>query len=243
VPAAEIAALRPTLPSDGQDILDQHLHSLRELEAGLAAEDMEAPITPPDPPEDISLDPSNHVRVLRQWFGIVDAALRLDRTRIVTMQFGGIASRFHVPELGLGFVGTSGDSNSGSDHHSYTHHRGADVPKFMNWYAERISELLTELTGTGATPKPDILGDSVVMVGMEFGWNHNASDVPVTLFGECGGYFDTGKSVRYGNGLEDYHRHTGTLHGVCRAMGVEGLEVVGHDAPDYQRGPVPELSG
>lgn len=242
VPAAEIDRLRPTLPGEGQAILDQHMHSLRELERGLMAEDMEAPITPPDPPEAVDLSPSNHVRVLRQWWSIIDAALRLDRTRIVTLQFGGIASRFHVPELGLGDVGT-GDSNSGSDHHSYTHHDGARVPRFMNWYAERIGELLTELTGTGTDPKPDILQDSVMMVGMEFGWNHRAFDVPVTLFGECGGYFSTGRTVRYGNDLGDYHKHTGTLLSVARAMGVDRLDLVGRDVADYQRGPVPELRG
>jgi hypothetical protein len=241
VPAAELETLKPTLPAEGRALLDQHLYNLRELERGLAAEDVEAPITPPDPPSDIGLTPENHVRVLGQWFDIVDAALRLDRTRIVTMQFGGIASRFHVPELGLGFVGTSGDSNSGSDHHSYTHHRGADVPQFMTWFSERIAELLTRLTGTGSEPRSDILTDSTVMVGMEFGWNHRAYDVPVTLFGEGGGYFRTGQRLRYGNDLAQYHKHTGTLLAIARSMGVEGLDLVGHDMADYQRGPIPEL--
>ena len=241
VPAAEIERLRGTLPAEGWAVLDQHLHALRELERGFALDDVEGAIDPPDRPEEIALTPENHVRVLRQWFGLVDAALRLDRTRIVTIQFGGIASRFHVPELGLGFVGTSGDSNSGSDHHSYTHHRGADVPRFMTWFSERIAELLTRLTGTGPEARPDILGDSTVMVGMEFGWNHRAYDVPVTLFGEGGGYFRTGQRLRYGNDLGQYHKHTGTLLAIARSMGVEGLDLVGHDMADYQRGPIPEL--
>lgn len=239
VPAAELDVLRPTLPAEGQRLVDQHLHSLRELERGLAAEDAEAPITIPDRPPAVELTPANHQQVCRQWVDIIDAALRLDRTRIVTLQFGGCASRFHVPDLGLGSVGSG--TGSGSDHHSYSHHGQSQVPLFMNWYAERISSLLTEMTGRGAEAKPDILQDSVVMVGMEFGWNHKAYDVPVTLFGECGGYFDTGKVVTYGNDVSTYHKHTGTLLSVCHAMGADRLEVVGRNEPEYQRGPVPEL--
>jgi hypothetical protein len=240
VPAAEIRRIQPNLPSDGRAILEQHLHSLRELEVALA-DDTTTVLVPPDAPTDIARTPDNHERIIQQWWQVVDAALRFDRTRIVSVQFGGIASRFHVPALGLGFVGTSGDSNSGSDHHSYTHHSGAVVPRFMDWFAARIAELLTEMTGTGAEAKPDILRDSVVAVGMEFGWNHNASDVPVTLFGEAGGYFETGKVVRYGNDLANYHKHTGTLLGLAHAMGVDRLTTVGRNMPEYQRGVVPEL--
>lgn len=240
VPAAELASLRPTLPAEGRALLDQHLQGLRDLERGLAAEDAEAPITVPDPPDDVDDTPGNHERIWSQWVQIIDAAFRLDRTRIASIQFGGIASRFQVPSLGLGRVGGS-QNNSGSDHHSYTHHAPDRVPLFMNWYAERVAELLTELTGSGATPKPDILQDSVVMVGMEFGWNHQSYDVPITLFGEGGGYFAPGRVVRYGNDLSHFHQHTGTLLAVAHAMGTEGLELVGRDNADYQRGPSSEL--
>jgi hypothetical protein len=238
VPSRELAQLRAQLPADGQAVVDQHLHSLRELEVSLAEE--AGPIEVPPEPADIDVNADNHVAVLRQWWRIIDASLRLDRTRIVTMQLGGIASRFHIPELGLGQVGP-GDSNSGSDHHSYTHHDASNVPRFMDWFAERISELLVELRGQGDTPRADILRESAVMVGMEFGHNHRAYDVPVTLFGELGGYLDTGKRVRYGNHLDTYHKHTGTLLALARGMGVEGLDVVGRNQPRYQQGPAVEL--
>ena len=81
-------------------------------------------------------------------------------------------------------LGASGDSNSGDDHHSYTHWDGDNVPHFMNWYAERMAELLDTMKGGTA----NLLDQSVVGVGMEFGRNHNASDMPVMLFGSLGGY-------------------------------------------------------
>jgi len=82
------------------------------------------------------------------------------------------------------------------------------------------------------------------MFGCEFGYsNHIANDVPVALFGQAGGHFKTGRLLTYGNELEAYHKHTGTLLSICHAMGVTGLTAVGNPAPQYQRGPTPELRG
>ncbi|MEM6957172.1 MAG: DUF1552 domain-containing protein [Myxococcota bacterium] len=234
VPAAELQSIRSQLPVEGARLVDEHLDALRDLERSLEDDGSGETITPPDPPGEMNTSDTNHVAVFESWADLIDVAFRLDRTRIATVQFGGIASRFQVPDLGLGFVGNRGDSNSGTDHHSYTHWRGAEVPAFMNWYAERVASLLGRLQGDGS--RADMLASSALMVGMEFGRNHNARDVPVTIFGECGGYFDTGKVVTYGNDLEHFRLHTGTLLALGRAMGVAELETVGHQGADYQNG-------
>jgi len=239
VPAAELATLRSQLPSEGHHILDQHLTSLRELEIGLTEAPLDPSIPVPDAPPDLDTRTESPERVWTEWVKIIDAALRLDRTRIITIQLGGCASRFHVPSLGLGDVGT-GDSNSGSDHHSYTHHQQDDVDLFLEWYALRMTELLDEMKGQGSTPKPDILYDSAVMVGAEFGWNHRAYDVPVSIFGQAGGALRTGQLVTYGNDLSSYHKHTGTLTAMVQAMGTD-LDAVGRPVAAYQQGPAREL--
>jgi len=239
VPAAELARLRSQLPADGHHILDQHMTSLRELEVGLAEMPLDPSIPIPDEPPDLDTRTESPERVWSEWVKIIDAALRLDRTRIVTIQLGGVASRYQVPSLGLGYVGV-GDSNSGSDHHSYTHHQAADVDLFMEWYALRMTELLEEMKGEGATPKPDILYDSAVMVGAEFGWNHRGYDVPVSIFGQCGGALRTGQLVTYGNDPATYHKHTGTLISMVQAMGTD-LDTVGRPVAAYQQGPAREL--
>lgn len=241
VPHRELARMRTRLPAEGLRILDQHEHSLRELETSFASEGMMTPLTPPDAPPAIDVVPANHVRIFEQWARLIDASFRFDRTRIATIQFGGIASRFQVPELGLGFVGTSGDSNSGSDHHSYTHHQPRDVDRFLTWYSERIAGLLDTMKGDGTAVRPSILPQSAVMVGAEFGWNHDATDVPVMLFGQGGGYFRTGQLVTYGNDISQYHKHTGTLLSVCHAMGVTELTRIGRPDAEYQRGVVEAL--
>jgi hypothetical protein len=103
-----------------------------------------------------------------------------------------------------------------------------------------MSELLDEMKGEGATPKADILYDSAVMVGAEFGWNHRAYDVPVSIFGQGGGALRTGQLLTYGNDLSTYHKHTGTLLAMVQAMGVE-VDAIGRPGAAYQRGPVAEL--
>ena len=91
----------------------------------------------------------------------------------------------------------------------------------------------------GDGTRTDMLAKSALMVGMEFGHNHNARDMPITIFGECGGYFDTGKVVTYGNDLEAYPKHTGTLLSMAHAMGATDVERVGHANAIYHAG-VPE---
>ena len=231
-PNAELQGIRSQLPLEGQRLVDEHLQSLRELE--LSFEDVPPAGMAPTEPGHLSTEPTNHTTVWSEWVRIIDAAMRLDRSHIFTVQFGGIASRFKIPELGLGFVGQEGDSNSGNDHHSYTHWRQESVPLFMDWYAQRVTELLGALKSDGT--KPNMLAESAVMVGMEFGRNHNARDVPVTLFGQAGGYFETGRSVTYGNEMDSAHLHPGTLVGLAHAMGATDVAKVGNMKSQYQQG-------
>lgn len=237
LPGQELATLHDQLPADGKRILDEHLSSLRDLETSLLLEPSDL-LEPPDPPEAISTaDAANRVRLFSQWAEIIDLALRLDRTRIVTIQMGGCASRFHVPELGLGFVGVAEDANSGSDMHSYTHWSSAEVPLFNHWMSARVAELLRRMKG--GADREDLLASSIVMIGTEGGHVHRSNDTPVALFGSGGGVLETGRALVYGNDLG--HLHTGTLLSVCHAMGVTDLSRVGSDDERFQRGIVPEL--
>lgn len=239
VPSRELSALHGELPAEGRRILDQHLTSLRELEITIR-EDATRIAAPPEPPEEIAIVPDNHERVWAQWVRIIDAALRLDRTRLVTVQFGGCASRFYVPSLGLGYVGEEGGDNSGSDHHSYTHNDERRARLFTHWLSERAVELLRAMKGDGTVA--NILQDSAVLTGYEYGWGHMGNDIPVAIFGQYGGYFTSGRTIAYGNDISQYHKHTGTLLALCRAMGVD-IDRIGNPSPEHQRGEALELRG
>ncbi len=115
---------------------------------------------------------------------------------------------------------------------------GGPVEIFIKFYADNIARLLRNLKGSGSTP--NLLRDSVVMVGTEAGHLHQGIQVPVALFGQGGGYFKTNQLLNFGRGTSNYWKHTGTLLAVCRSMGVK-LNVVGNPSPEYQRGPWPAL--
>lgn len=241
-PVAELRAIRTQLPSEGVHVLDEHLQSLRELEASFAdAPDIPSSMPTPTRPEMMDVGPGNFDNAFSAHASVIDLAFRFDRTRVATFQFGQPGARFPVESLGLRDISalnpSAGGTLTGNDHHSYTHWRGEDVPLFLDWYSQRVTELLRLLQGGG--DREDMLSKSAVMVGTEFGENHNAIDVPITMFGECQGYFDTGKVVTYGNTLDNYWQHLGTLLALTRAMGCDDIPFVGPDESMHHRG-VPE---
>ncbi len=233
----EMERIRGQLPQAGRHILEQHMQSLRELEGSLQAridqQGQLGDIVIPTRPPEIATNPDNHVEVLEQWFALIDAAFRSDRMRVFAMQFGGSASRFKVPELGKGSVGP-GDANSGSDHHSYTHHAEDQVKEFINWYSQRLASFVGRLKGSDG--QENLLDSSVVMTTMEHGHGsaHRATDVPTILFGNCRGYFKTGQHLVGGN--DNPKVPTGTLLAVCHAMGATDIGEVGYPLPELHGG-------
>lgn len=242
----EVQRLRDQLPQRGRHILEQHMQSLRELEGSLQARidaqgntgSFAIPVKPPE----LETNPANHVQILEQWFALIDAALRADRMRVFAMQFGGSASRFRVPELEKSSVGPGGgDPNSGSDHHSYTHHAEGQVKDFIRWYAERLASFIGKLKG--GAEREDLLQSSVVMSTMEHGHGsaHRATDVPTLLFGNARGYFKTGQHLQGSNA--DSSIATGTLLAVCHAMGATEIQQVGYPIASLHKGVWTPLRG
>jgi hypothetical protein len=234
-PYSELQSVQSTLPADGRVILDVHLQRLRELEQSFASLSVDPSVKPPTAPAAIDPKAENWNQIFSQWAELIDASLRADRTRIVSFLFGKVAARVRVPSANLPIVTTD---QSGDDHHSHSHVGGPNVEVFLRFYNENIAKLLRLLKGS--SPDQNLLRNSVVMVGTEAGHLHAGYEVPVTLFGQGGGYFKTGQLVQMGRGVENYHKHIGTLHALCQSMGTQ-IPNIGHPAPEYQRGPWPEL--
>jgi hypothetical protein len=234
-PYAELHAVRSTLPTEGRDLLETHLQKLRELEQSFVAVSADPGAKAPAPPAALDPRAENWDAIFSQWAALIDAAFRADRTRVVSFHFGMVAARVRIPSARLPVSGDA--ASTGDDHHSYTHVQ-RNVEIFVKFYADKVAELLRRLKGSG--PSPNLLKDSVVMVGTEAGNLHQGTNVPVALFGQAGGYLKTGQLLRFGRGTANYWKHTGTLLAVCRAMGVR-IDAVGNPGAEYQRGPWPEL--
>lgn len=235
-PHSELFAIRGTLPREGRDVLEVHLAKLRELEQSFAAG--AAPTTAtkaPAAPAELDGRAENWDAIFTQWANLIDASLRADRTRIASFHFGKVAARVRVPSARLPVVTTD---VTGDDHHSYSHKGGSGVEVFLKFYSDKVAELVRKLKGGSGVP--NILADSVVMVGTEAGYTHAGYQVPVTLFGQGGGTFKTGQLLTFGRGTANYWKHIGTLQAVCHSMGVKS-EVIGNPSPEYQKGPWPDL--
>jgi len=112
--------------------------------------------------------------------------------------------------------------------------QAADKIKIDQWIFSQVANLVTQLDQTmeaGGTA----LDHTVVMTAndMEDGASHYVGRIPFLLIGSCGGYFKTGKVVRYSK-----TPHNKLLATVCNAMDVP---VTSYGAPGFE-GTLPELT-
>jgi hypothetical protein len=163
----------------------------------------------------------------KAMFDMTAIALKCDITRVVTITMyddgGGDGNSF--PWLGVN-----------SDYHAVAHGgsgSAANKIKIDNWIYSNVANLAKQLDETleaGGTA----LDHSVIATfsDMNDGADHFNGKIPITLTGSCGGYFKTGRVVKYTN-----EAHNKLLATLCNAM---DLPVTGIGAPAYV-GTLPEL--
>jgi Protein of unknown function (DUF1552) len=176
-------------------------------------------------------------------FGLLAVALRCDLTRVATMDVYDVHGKFGVPH---GFIGVQGD------YHPLAHQGGRGYPqkvKIDRWIYENIAILVKGLADT-----PELGGtalDNTVIVtgnGMCEGADHGVQGIPFLLIGSCGGYFKTGRIVKFGTWIGkagNYYTstsgvpHNKLLASLCNAMDVP---MTGFGPAQYD-GTLPELRG
>ena len=186
---AEANSLRAKLGKDDQHKLDQYLTSVREVEAGIAGDQMNQPqaCTPGTNPGN-----SNDFQVFtRRMMDISVLAMSCDRSRIV--------SYF------LDYEGTnrSGIGGVTQGHHTVSHHADdANYPeqyrRISQWYAEQFAYFLSKMVAV----KPDsqdktLLDSSIVVFGSDIhdGNEHGHSNLPIVVAGKGNGTLTTGRVV------------------------------------------------
>jgi Protein of unknown function (DUF1552) len=223
----ELTAFGKRLGTEDRTKIDAHLQSVRQLEMQLKSASTPvvsgASCTPP------TLGGVKDANGLaKDMIDIVALALRCDVTRVVTITMfddgGGDGNSF--PWLGVN-----------KDYHAVAHLAAAgavDKNKIDGWIYSNVARLAQQLDatmeGTGTA-----LDNSVIATfsDMDDGANHFNGKIPVTLTGSCGGFFKTGKVVRY-TGVA----HNKLLTSLCNAM---DLPVTGVGGAAYA-GNLPELS-
>ena len=223
----ELTAFGKRLGSDDRMKIDAHAQSVRDLEKqlqdGVLAGASAANCTPPAMPAG-----GDAQALAKAMFGITAIALKCDITRVVTIAMyddgGGDGNSF--PFLGIN-----------RDYHAVAHAgaAGGDKAKIDTWIYSNVCDLAKALD---ATPEAGgtALDHSVIVTfsDMDDGANHFNGKIPTIMVGSCGGYFKTGKVVRYPNKTA----HNKLLTSICNAMDLPVTSVGDMRYP----GNLPELS-
>ncbi|MBL8231665.1 MAG: DUF1552 domain-containing protein [Bryobacterales bacterium] len=191
--AAETGSLKTTLGPTDQRKLDEYLHSVREIEKRIAANERDhQDVAPPfSKPAGAPLDYSEHCRLM---YDLMTVAMQMDATRVITLMMGREGSSRAYREIGISDA-----------HHPLTHHRNDEtmvnkVKQINRYHVEQFAYFIQKLRNT---PDGDgsLLDHSMIVYGsgLADGNRHTHHDLPVLLMGGGNGTLKPGRHVRYAN--------------------------------------------
>ncbi|WP_224242184.1 DUF1552 domain-containing protein [Hyalangium gracile] len=212
--------------------VDAHLESIRDIERRL---DLEATapgaacVKPAQPASMDHMKNENYPAVGRLQMDLLAMALTCNLTKVATLQWSRSVSQVSHPWAGVA-----------DRHHDLSHFGDSDtvvqdkLTKINTWYAQQFAYLLGKLNSITEGDKK-LLDNTAVLWGNELGKgnSHTRNDVPFVLAGSCGGYFRTGRYLKYNNAW-----HNDLLVSVLNAMGVPATKF---GNPAHCKGPLPNL--
>lgn len=225
--SGRLRTLERRLDGEDRSKLQAHLEGIRDIEKQLSAAQTtaDAPCARPEIPAGLTAR-SDYRAVLKAQTDLLVRSLACDMTRVATLQWSRSVSGVRLSWLGI-------DRN----HHDLSHDGDSNLTtreqltKINVWYAEQFAYLLDGLKsvreGNGT-----MLDNTVVLWGNELGKgnSHTRTKIPFVMAGSAGGYFRTGRFLRYNN-----DSHSNLLVSICQAMGVE-TNTFGN--PAYCTGPL-----
>ncbi len=229
----ELALVNGRIGAEEKLRLELHLESLRGVERRLAPPG--AGCKPGSLGTRIDVNAvANYPAVSKLQIDLVALAFACDLVRVVTLMYNGSTSGQTFPWLsipeGHHDLSHEGDSNTAA---------GTKLIAINRWYAEQYAYLLGKLQAIqepGATAAATALDNTIVMWGSELGKgnSHSSKNIPYVLAGSCGGFFKTGRHMRY-----EGAPHSNLLLSLCHAM---GLRDTTFGDPKYCTGPMAGLA-
>jgi len=234
-------ALLPRLDQFDRNKLEAHLDTIRDIESRLdlsvagvsdncVKPDEPGMLTRHDPVILPHLHESNFEAVGQLQMDMLVSALSCDITRVATLQFSQSVSQQRFTHVGV------------NDHHHDLSHAGdsdvaaqAKLTTINRWYADQMRYLIAKMK---AVPEGNgtLLDNTVILWINELGKgnSHTRRNVPIVLAGGCGGFFKTGRYLRFG-GVS----HSNLLLTLAHAMGLQSMSSFGE--PRHSTGPLTRL--
>ncbi|MEM9070617.1 MAG: DUF1552 domain-containing protein [Myxococcota bacterium] len=225
-------SLRRRLGREDQQKLEQYLEAFRDVERRIALMPSAACVAPEEPDadtgnerRDLELVPE----VTRAQIDLLVMSMVCDLTRVSTFQMA-----FEATNMAHPFLGVSGRW------HDLSHNGGSgdgwqndmqDYVRVSQFNAEQIGYLIDRMKFH------DVFDGTVILWvnPMQNGQIHNSSNLPLMLAGNAGGFFDTGRHVRF---EADKHLINDLHVSLLQSMGIERTEF---GAPEGNRSALTEL--
>lgn len=188
----EITRLKNTLGPKDRTVVDEYLHSIREVERRIEQAESDSkdnPLPDLDRPVGVPAAYSEHARLM---FDLQVLALRGDVTRVITFQLARETSNRTYPEIGVS-----------DPHHPLTHHGNdpekiAKVAKINAFHVSLFAVFLQKLKNT---PEGDgsLLDHSLYLYGSGMG-NPNVHDhrnLPILVAGGAAGNMQGNRHIQF----------------------------------------------
>lgn len=190
----EYTRLNAQIGASDRHRINNHLQSIREIELRLTALPEQTTVAACVAPDRPGTD-GDFVAKGRLQMDLMAMAIICGLTRVATIQWTRSTSNQTFPWLGL---------STSDGHHSLTHDlKNADsrakLVKIHTWYAEQFGYLLSKLDSVKEGDRT-VLDNSIVVWGNEINGSHNRNNVPFVVAGSGGGYFRTGRFLKFTNG-------------------------------------------
>jgi hypothetical protein len=225
------ASLARKVSTADRAVLDQHLTALRGLEQSLAALTSGGAgcQAPPNPGTIVAgglSDATNYPVVGQIMLDMMVMALACERTRVASMMWE------HSSEnRRFAFAGAN------VEHHNAAHGIGggaADVAKIDNWFARKFETVIAKMKSIREGAGTMLDNSLVVWVSDMGNGNHSDKGAQFILAGSAGGYFTTGRWLRY----TDNPPRNNVLVSILNAFGIPKTTF---GTPEWCTGPLARL--
>lgn len=213
----DLEAFGTKLGTEDKAKVQAHLQAIRDLETQLSGGGGGGLACSPPMQPSATKDVPTLMKLMFEMAGI---ALTCNHTRVITIDLyddgGGDGNNF--PWLGIS-----------DDYHAVAHAGGnmaEQKTKIDNWIFSQVALMLAKLEGA-KEGDGTALDNTVVVTAndMDDGANHYIGKIPFVLIGSCGGYFKTGRFLKYSKVA-----HNRLLVSLLNAMDVQ---VDSFGAPGY----------
>jgi hypothetical protein len=208
---ADFMRLQTKLSSADWQLLQQHQTSVRDIETQLTSVFKLSCSTPSAPAAPAGVNITNATATLnwtevpgitpisgKMLMDIMIQAVACGLTNIVTFQWTHSEDNLSFPWLTLP---PSQCNLNGVGHHNMSHERDPNLLIVDSWYASQFNYMITQLDGIqeSGMPGTTVLDNSLLMYTscLSDGSAHISDNAYFALAGSNGGYFKTGKLIRF----------------------------------------------